>query len=79
MVVDAQRFREVVSDTGYTAYDHGINEIYVPGAAEDEGTEKLQFPVTSCVWREAGSRAGTAVDPPEALQTIESEVLPLYP
>ena len=74
-VIDAQRFQEVKSETGYMAYDHGVNEIYIPGTAEDDHKEKLQFPVASGLWREAGSSPSSPVDT-ETLRTTEDEVQP---
>ena len=75
LVLDAQRYQEVQSDAGHTAYDHGVTEVYVPGTATDDTGKPFQFPVASGLWREAGA-ATTPDDPADDLRTTETDVLP---
>ena len=74
LILDATRFREQVPEHGYLAYDHGVNEIYIPGSAIDDNQDTLQFPVASGLWLEAGTPR--PIDPTKGLTTSEEETLP---
>ena len=75
-VIDVPRCQERRVDQNDLAYDHGINEIYVPGDAADDKEEPLQFPVRSGLWKESVLFAGAAVnDLSEYLRTTDDEVL----
>ena len=77
--IDAERFQELREDQAHVAYDHGVSEIYIPGTATNDKEERLQFPVASGLWKEAGpvvQEPLPPVDPHELWQTTEDEVLP---
>ena len=78
LVFDAERFQELREDQAHVAYDHGVSEIYIPGTATNDKEERLQFPVASGLWKEAGPTIEPLppVDPHELWQTTEDEVLP---
>ena len=74
LVLGATRFQEQRPDHGHLAYDHGVNEIYVPGTAVDDKQDSLQFPVADGLWLEHGTVH--SIDHRQSLRTTEEEALP---
>lgn len=74
LVLDATRFQEQRPDHGHLAYDHGVNEIYVPGTATDDNQGPLQLPVATGLWLEHGT--DRSIDQRQSLRTTEEEALP---